>query len=148
MIDWKGSAPEELRLPLVREALDSYVNSFYRSLKCLRNGNRIGARLEAADSIGFALLVIFGLEGRHRPYYSYLERELRTYPLHSFPLSTDDLLTMIDPIVERADAASQQRLLAVIDPIVRAAGCGDVLAGWGDKYDWMVGYREATETTD
>jgi len=36
----------------------------------------------------------------------------------------------------------------VIDPIVRAAGCGDVLAGWGDKYDWMVGYRETTETTD
>ena len=44
LIDWKGSVPEELRLPLVREALDSYVNSFYRSLKCLRNGNRIGAR--------------------------------------------------------------------------------------------------------
>ena len=76
LVDWKGFVPDELRLPLVRESLDAYLNSLYRSLKCLRNSNRLGARLEAADEIGYALTFIFALEGRHRPYYGYLEREL------------------------------------------------------------------------
>ena len=35
----------------------------------------------------------------------------------------------------------QRRLFAVIDRVVREAGCGDVLASWGDKYDWMVGHQ-------
>ncbi len=84
LIAWKGVVPEDLRVPLLRESLDGYVNSLYRSLKCLRNGNRLGARLEAADEIGYALTFIFVLEGRHRPYYGYLERELRARPLGRF----------------------------------------------------------------
>lgn len=140
LVDWKGFVPDELRLPLARRSLDGYINGLYRSLKCLRNGNRLGARLEAADSIGFALMFIFALEGRHRPYYGYLERELRAHPLQAFPLDAGELLATIGAIVESGDAGPQQRLLEVIDAVARRAGCGSVIASWGEDYEWMQSF--------
>src|SRR5262249_11338601 len=118
----------------------------YRSLKCLRNGNRLGARLETADEIGYALTFIFASEGRHRPYYGYLERELRARPLQAFPLTGEALLAMILAIVETSGAVPQQRLCEVIDTVARQQGCADVLTGWGEKYDWMQGFGEEEMT--
>jgi hypothetical protein len=137
----KGAVPEELKVPLLRESLDAYVNSFYRSLKCLRNGNRLGARLEAGDSIGFLLTFVYALDGRHRPFFGYLERELRARPLKSLPLSGKELLAMIGEIVESGNAAPQQALFEVIDAVAWQHGCGDVLEAWGDDYPWMRSYR-------
>jgi predicted nucleotidyltransferase len=141
LVDEKGLIPEEHRLPVVYAALGAYTNSLYRSLKCLSNGNALGARLEAADAIAHALTVIFALEGRHRPYYGYLARELETRPLATFPLPADDLLAMIDTILASADAATQQRLLSFIDSLGRRAGCDEVFDEWGDRYAWMQRYR-------
>src|SRR5215212_8703399 len=141
LVDEKGSIPTERRIPIVFTALGAYTNSLYRSLKCLRNGNGLGARLEAADAIGHALTVIFALEGRHRPYYGYLARELEARPLAAFPLPADEMLAMIDTILASADAATQQRLLAIIDSLGRRAGCGEVFDEWGDRYPWMQQYR-------
>ena len=141
LVDEKGPIPEEHRLPIVYTALGAYTNSLYRSLKCLSNGNDLGARLEAADAIGHALTVIFALEGRHRPYYGYLARELQARPLTTFPLPTDDLLAMIDIILASGDAATQQHLLGIIDPMGRKAGCDEVFDEWGTRYAWMQRYR-------
>jgi hypothetical protein len=141
LVDEKGVIPEEHRVAVVRTALGAYTNSLYRSLKCVRNGNDLGARLEAADAIGHALTVIFALEGRHRPYYGYLARELEARPLQSFPLPADEMLAMIDTILASADAATQQRLLAIIDPLGRQAGCDEAFDEWGDRYAWMQRYR-------
>lgn len=141
MLERKGAVPEEVRVPLLRESLDAYVNSFYRSLKCLRNENRLGARLEAADSIGYLLTFVFGLESRHRPFFGYLERELRARPLRSLPLTGEALLAMIEAIVESGDAAPQQAMFEVIDGVAWQNGCGDVLEAWGDDYPWMRSYR-------
>jgi hypothetical protein len=141
LVEEKGGIPDERRLPIVVTALDAYINSLYRSLKCLRNGNGLGARLEAADAIGHALTVIFALEGRHRPYYGYLARELEAHPLATFPLLADDLLAMLETILESADAGTQQRLLGIIDALGRQAGCGDVFDEWQDDYVWMQTYR-------
>ena len=52
LADEKGGVPSEHRGALLREALDAYVNGVYRSLRGLRNGNTLGSRLEAAESIG------------------------------------------------------------------------------------------------
>jgi hypothetical protein len=141
LVEEKGGIPEERRLPIVVTALDAYINSVYRSLKCLRNGNGLGARLEAADSIGHALTVLFALEGRHRPYYGYLARELEARPLASFPLPADELLAMLSTILESADAGTQQRLLGIIDALGRQAGCDDVFDEWESDYVWMQQYR-------
>jgi predicted nucleotidyltransferase len=141
LVDEKGFIPEEQRRPIAYTALGAYTNSLYRSLKCLGNGNDLGARLEAADAIGHALTVIFALEGRHRPYYGYLARELEARPLAAFPLPAHELLTMIDTVLDNADAATQQRLLAIIDGLWRRAGCDEVFDEWGDRYACMQRYR-------
>jgi hypothetical protein len=141
LVDEKGSIPAERRIPIVFAALGAYTNSLYRSLKCLRNGNGLGARLEAADAIGHALTVIFALEGRHRPYYGYLSRELEVRPLATFPLPSNELLAMLATILETADAGTQQRLLGIIDALGRQAGCGEALDEWGSDYVWMQQYR-------
>jgi len=141
LVEEKGAIPDERRLPIVFTALGAYTNSLYRSLKCLRNGNGLGARLEAADAIGHALTVIFALEGRHRPYYGYLARELEARPLTTFPLPADELLAMLSTILESADAGTQQRLLGIIDALGRQAGCGEVFDEWEADYGWMQQYR-------
>ncbi|HKG24092.1 MAG TPA: DUF4037 domain-containing protein [Thermomicrobiales bacterium] len=143
LVDEKEFVPDEHRLALIKESLGAYTNSLYRSLKCLQRGDRLGARLEAADAVGSALTAVFALEGRHRPFNGYLERELRHYPLQSFPLNPDELLAIITRILDDANAETQQRLLAVVEPLGRAAGCDYEFDEWGERFDWMKRYRPA-----
>lgn len=141
LIDERGRIPAEQRVPWIRSRLDAYINSLYRSLKCMRKENMRGARLEANDSIGYLLDVLFGYEGRHRPFYGYLERELRKYPLAEIPLSGDQLLRKIDAITDTADLATQQELLAMVDVLLRPAGFGDMFDDWDKKYEWMQSFK-------
>jgi hypothetical protein len=99
------------------------------------------------DAIGHALTVIFALEGRHRPYYGYLARELAARPLASFPLPADDLLAMLSTILESADAGTQQRLLGILDTLGRQAGCGEVFDAWESDYVWMQQYQPPDAST-
>lgn len=138
LVEEKGSLPPEHRDALVRAALDGHVNGAFRSLKCLRNGNRLGARLEAADAVGHALTTIFALEGRLRPYHGYLERELRAHPLRAFPLDADGLLALVAAILDDPDPGPQQHLLALVTAACRHAGHGDVEDAWGADYEWMT----------
>src|SRR5574341_1773114 len=123
----KGRVPPHEQDSYVREALDGYINGVYRSAKCWRLHNVLGAQLEAMDSIGYLLSLIFGLEGRHRPYYGYLERELRAHPLQQFPLPGEVLLASIARILTTADLPTQQTLLRTVESVCRAAGLGDVI---------------------
>ena len=136
-----GAIPDEQRTPFMRGVLGGYINSTYRSMRCLRRRDMLGARLEAHDAIGYLLGVLFAFEGRHQPFYSYLERELHTYPLKSIPMSGDELLAKIAAVSERADLATQQELLAMVDALVRPAGFGDVFDDWDAKYPWMQSFR-------
>ena len=142
LIDERGRIPAEQRIPWISGRLGGYINSLYRSLKCMHKGNLRGARLEAHDSIGYLLDVLFGYAGRHRTFYGYLERELRTYPLTSIPLSGDQLLTQIDLISASADRATQQELLAMADALLRPAGFSDVFDDWDEKYEWMQSFQK------
>jgi hypothetical protein len=138
----KGMVPPELRLPLVRGALGAYINGVFRSAKCWRKGNSLGARLEAADSLGHLLTIVFALEGRHAPYYGYLDRELRAVPLASLPLAADELLGAFDAILATGDLAIQQRLLGVVERLCRAAGLDDVFdEHWGADYPWIKTFQ-------
>jgi hypothetical protein len=101
----------------------------------------LGARLEAHDAIGYLLGVLFAFEGRHQPFYSYLERELHMYPLASLPMTGDQLLAKIAVVSENADLATQQELLAMVDELLRPDGFGDVFDDWGAKYPWMQSFR-------
>jgi hypothetical protein len=133
----KGRIPTEHQSSFVRAALDAFINSVYRALKCARKENMLCTRLEASEAVQHALAVIFALEGRIRPYPSSLEHELRTYPLQTFPLPGDDLLRLIATTVEDGDTAALRRLFSEVLDRTRQAGHGDVIDSWGDDIAWM-----------
>lgn len=135
LIDAKGRLPTERRGEVLRGSLDAYINGLYRSLKCLRNVNALGARLEAAVSISALLTFLFALEGRHSPFPGYLQQELTHYPITG--VQTEQLLLYIDRISATADLEAQQALLRLVDKLAVHADLSDVLADWGDDYRWM-----------
>ena len=140
VIDAKGRLPEEQRLRHVREELDSFINSVYRSFKCHRRGDTLGARLEAVTGVPSLLNVAFGLEGRHAPYLGYLNRELDVYPLEAFPLESEALLQLISEIADSGNVSAQQRLLQTVEPLCKAEGMADIFEAWEDAYPWLLAY--------
>jgi predicted nucleotidyltransferase len=138
LVEEKGCVPAERQSSFVRAALDAFINSVYRALKCTRKGNTLCARLEASEAVQHALAVIFALEGRIRPYPNSLEHELRAYPLATFPMTGDELLRLIAAIVERADSDALRRLFSTVLDRTRQAGHGDVIEGWGSDIAWML----------
>jgi predicted nucleotidyltransferase len=138
LVEEKGRIPAEHQYSFVRAALDAFINSVYRALKCARRGNTLCARLEASEAVQHALAVILALEGRIRPYPGSLEHELRTYPLQTFPMTGDDLLNLVAAIVERGDTAALRRLFSAVLDRTRQAGHGDVIEGWGNDIAWLL----------
>ena len=137
----KGRIPGEHRRGFVREALDAFINSVYRSLKCSRRGNAVCARQEAADAVRHGLAVIFAQGGRISSDPVYLEYELRHHPLQTAPLAPDALLELITRIIVPGDTAALQQFFTAILEQMAAAGHGDVIAAWGDDIAWMLSYQ-------
>ncbi|MER5203499.1 hypothetical protein [Streptomyces sp. NPDC002825] len=117
--------------------LDAYANSLYRSLKNDRDGHGLAARLDATDSIGHLLELLFALDRRPRPYNKYLEWELARYPLPGW--DTDELLDAVGRISGSGDASAQRRLFARVEEAARRHGHGEVLDAWGEDLELMRG---------
>jgi predicted nucleotidyltransferase len=130
IIDEKGKIPREKIKQYVAGHLDGYINYVYRSLKCFRDGNIVGARLEAAKTIDLFLNSIFGLEGRVTPYYKYLEWELKNYPLKKFPMKQKEIIKILLRILETADIKTQQKLFRVVEKVFRKEGYSHVFDSW------------------
>lgn len=128
----KERIPEDARGGLVTEALGGYVNSTYRSL-------RYGTRLDAAESIPYALRAIFGLAGRVRPFNKYLEWELRNHPLPGWPAET--LLPLTARVLDR-DESAQRELLRLVESDARAHGFGGAFDEWEPDLAWLRGEGE------
>ncbi len=133
----KGRIPPEHRVPFTREQLDAFINSVYRSLKCARKRNAVCARIEAVEAVQHGLTVLFALEGRIRPYPTYLDYELLQHPLETTSVTGVELLDLLRVIVIQGDPTALQRLFTVVLEQTRAAGHGDVIDGWGDVIAWM-----------
>ncbi|MGO4758353.1 hypothetical protein AB4212_58770, partial [Streptomyces sp. 2MCAF27] len=112
-------------------SLDAYVNCLYRSLKNHRDGHLLAAHLDAADSVGPALEVLFALRRRLRPYNKFLEWELARWPLEGW--DTGELLTSVRRITATGDVAEQRALFGRVEAAARAAGHGGVLDSWGES---------------
>ncbi|MGW8761596.1 hypothetical protein ACWGN5_03750 [Streptomyces sp. NPDC055815] len=117
--------------------LDAYANSLYRSLKNDRDGHGLAARLDAGDSIGHLLELLFALDRRPRPYNKYLEWELARYPLPGW--DTDALLDALGRISGSGDVAAQHGLFARVEEAARRHGHGGVLDAWGEDLELMRG---------
>src|SRR3989338_6144057 len=59
LINDKGSFPKNKRHDFIVYNLDAYINCVFRSVKCFRNQNEAGARLEASTSIPYLLDLVF-----------------------------------------------------------------------------------------
>ncbi|WP_369142270.1 hypothetical protein [Streptomyces sp. R44] len=117
--------------------LDAYANSLYRSLKNDRDGHGLAARLDATDSIGHLLELLFALDRRPRPYNKYLEWELVRYPLPGW--DTDALLDILGRIAGTSDVPAQRGLFARVEEAARRHGHGGVLDAWGEDLELMRG---------
>jgi Nucleotidyltransferase domain len=137
LVEEKGRIAAEHQFPYVRAALDAFINSVYRALKCTRKGNTLCARLEVSEAVQHGLSVIFAFESRIRPYPVALAHELRAYPLQTFPMTGDDLLHLIAAIVERGDVIALQHLFSGVLDQARSRGHGDVIDSWGNDIAWM-----------
>ncbi len=137
----KGSIPKDKQKDFINSSLDSYVNSLFRSLKCLKNGNKTGARLEAAKSIYPLLDAIFALESRPRPFDGYLEKELEKYPLKKFAWKRGEFIRKILLIQASADLKAQQEILKNIERLFRKEGYSKVFDGWNKDLDWIKNFR-------
>jgi hypothetical protein len=121
--------PDVERDGLIREALDAYINSTYRSL-------RYGTRLDSAESVPPALRTIFGLAGRIRPFNKYLEWELRHHPLDGW--DADEVLPLLDSLLA-GEPTGQRVLFRRLETAARAAGFGEVVDSWEPDLRWLRG---------
>lgn len=141
LIDDKGSIPDDNRNDFIAQTLDAYINGVYRSVKCFRNQNETGARLEASTSIPYLLDLVFALHNRPKPFYGYLERELKAYPLEKLPWSGEEFLEKLLTILSNADPETQQEILKTVEKLFRKEGFGRVFDNWEGKDKWTMTYR-------
>ena len=136
----KSVIPADKIKEVVSGYLDAYINQIYRSMKCFRDDNQAASQFEAVESINWLFSSLFGLEGRLRPYYKYIQWELKNYPLKYIPWRSEELLEKVLNIIKTGNIQTQQELLKSIEPLFREKGYGEVFDGWEKKIDWMKTY--------
>jgi hypothetical protein len=140
LIDEKAKVPEAEVDKFIRLSLDHYINQAYRSIKCLRDGNEVGHRLEAANSIQPLLNALFALHQRRlRPYYKYLRWELTRFPLEHLPWPADKFLEMLLSILMTGSCEAQQTIFRWLDTYARTQGYAEVFEAWGTDL-WIADY--------
>ncbi|NHJ01424.1 MAG: hypothetical protein EAX86_04745 [Candidatus Heimdallarchaeota archaeon] len=141
IIDQKGKVPPEYCTEFISASLDEYINQVYRSIKCLRDKNDIGYRLEAATSIKPLLNCLFAIhDNRICPYFKYLYWELTEFPLVKLPLTPNELIEKILSILESGDYKIQQEIFRLVEKIFRAEGYGRVFDSWKGDDQWIMNY--------
>ncbi|ANW20677.1 hypothetical protein [Streptomyces clavuligerus] len=128
--------PGEARA-LVADHLDAYINQVHRSLKSFRDGRDVLGHLDAAESVGPALEVLFALHERVRPYNKYLVWEVERAPLGPPQWAARRLLRTVRQILADGDPATQRALFGDIERAARAAGHGPVLDAWGSDLELL-----------
>ncbi len=141
IIQGKGYIPQENLKKFIERSIDGYVNGVFRSVKCIRNKNKFGAHIEASNSMLDLLTLVFGMNGRHRPFLGYVEKELKLYPLKNLPWSPEDFVEKIETVLSGADLATQQELLVGIEKVGREMGYGHMFDGWEGKDKWAMTFK-------
>lgn len=139
LVDEKGVLPAEAAQPIADEALDAYVNAYYRSAKNARDGDLLAAHLDAAESIPYLLTALFALHARVRPYNKYLRWELERYPLDGEAWSAARLLPALARVVATGEVDTQRELFRAAEQLARERGHGAVIDGWEPDVAWLRG---------
>mgnify|MGYP001574003154 CR=1 FL=1 len=134
IVDEKGKIPNPQIKEFVSREISAYINAVFRSVKCFRDGEDMGAHLEAALSIQHLINILFALhEGRIRPYYKYWEWELKHHPLEKIPLSARELKNDVKRILRNGDLQTQQKIFLVVEILIKKEGYQYTLDEWDKK---------------
>ena len=87
------------------------------------------------------LTLVFGMNGRHRPFLGYVEKELKMYPLQNLPWQPKEFVEKIKFVLETADLKTQQELLSGIEKMSREMGHGHMFDGWEGKDKWTMEFE-------
>ena len=115
----------------VAELLDSYLNSFYRSLKAWRRGNELAGRLEGIDSLRWLAQFLFALDGKRAPYPN------------AFAGRLGDFEAQILEVARTPEPKAQQALQARVEELARSRGLGHVYDGWVGEIERVMAFRFA-----
>lgn len=141
VIEKKAKIPTPLVKKYISGHLDGYINYVYRSFKCWRDNNKLGARLEANRSLDIFLMVIFALhQRRSTPYYKYLEWELKNHPLTEINLSRTQVLNNLQKIINTGDISAQKELFNSLERLARKEGYGNVFDKWRHKLEFIKNF--------
>jgi Nucleotidyltransferase domain len=138
LVDAKGKLPPGAAPKIAAEALDAYINSYYRSAKNFRDGEPVAGRLDAAESVPYFLVTLFALHERVRPYNKHLRWELDQHPLPGDEWSAARLLPTLEAVVA-GDLDAQRALFRALERLARERGHGEVVDAWGDDVAWLRG---------
>jgi hypothetical protein len=131
ILDEKRTLTAEEARAAVDDRLDAYVNQTYRSLKSFRDDRPELGHLDAAESVPYALEVLFALHRRVRPYNKYLRWELERHPLGDPRWDASRLLPVLRRVLADGDPAVQRGLFTAVEEAARQAGHDRVLDAWG-----------------
>lgn len=134
IVDRKSVVSKKEADKIIRGGLDDFINQIYRSAKCRRDGNIVASCLEMAEAIPPFLSCIFALEGRVKPYYKYLELDLKNHPLKKLPWSGAELTKKLVKILKENDEKTLLELFKKTQSIFRKVGYGPVYDSWKGKY--------------
>lgn len=110
-----------------------YLNGLYRSLKAWRRGNKLGARLEAAQTADYLVTTLFALEHRWRPYSSRLIFHLDK--LSGQGWQSGELQASLLDLISTGEPGRQQALARRVTALLRERGFGHVYDAWEGQID-------------
>ena len=99
-------------------------------MKNHRDGNIFASHLDGAESIFHLLTIVFGVEGRLRPYNKFLEWDIKEHPLKLLPWSPDEFIEKLRKIMATGDVDAQKEIFNKICDLFRKEGYGKVIDGW------------------
>lgn len=134
IINEKGIIPPDKIKEFVSGELDSYINYYYRAVKNYRDGSATACYFDGVESMFSLLAILFGVEGRLRPYNKYLEWDLKNHPLKFLPWPADDFVVKVKKIMTTGDIEIQKEIFKKVCELFRAQGYGEVIDGWEGYY--------------
>lgn len=138
MVERKAALDPVEATELAREALDDYVNAYFRAAKNAGSGLVAEALLDAAESVSLLLDFLFAVHERVRPFNRFLRWELERRPLPGNAWTATTLLAGLHALTA-GELSEQQRMFRDVERLARAHGLGDALDAWEPGLDRLRG---------
>jgi predicted nucleotidyltransferase len=120
--------PEEQAREKAASAYDGYLNSMFRSLKCWRRGDELGARLNATQSVETLLDTLFALERLWRPFESRVYLHLEKLKEQGW--QEGELRRNLLNLLTTSDPRRQQEFARRVIALMAERGHGHVYDSW------------------